>query len=276
MINVHNADMLEHQELKNLLTNFRRQQVSRFPIDAHCERSRILFCDSRFPAKNGLLSLNRSNSLALLQINRDNVKNTDVFTVQSRLIRNKKFSPENQGHYMVESRDVSKIAKAMRDYIKPYSAIEVADKTSNRVRSYAHEWIAQSISEFQSSFSLNRTELAIFAMRLQELGIDPLTPYMRNVVENGLPKYKEMVERNDTKYTYTHVYINPDETIQTAETDEEMKKYNNFITYTSLEDTPTDIQQQLAMLRIAEFNRFIPRVGIQISDTEYWVLTPRK
>jgi len=276
MINIISIDRLKHPQVRKLLVDFRRQQVSRFPINAYCLEEKVIFEDSRFPVKDGD-SIKRHNTLGVLsRATYDTQKQCDIYTLQSRLIRNKKFSPENDGHYEVDSRDLSKIAKALKDFVKPYSAIEIASKNSTRLL-YAHNsWITDAQNEFQRSFTLNRKDIILEAMRLQELGVNPQTPYMKDVMDKGIPAYKEMIFRMDNKYNFVHLYINPDETIQASETDENMDKYTNHNTYQNMAALPNVIQQHVAMLRIADRGTLIPTIGLQVSDTEYWVLTPRK
>ena len=101
-------------EIKSLLTDFRRVQVSRFPIDVKAtdnDNNRIAFVDSRFPTN----TVHYKRNLAVLETNTVDDKGRKIYVLRSRLIKNEKYAQHNDDYHSRETTDLKKLSKFLRD-----------------------------------------------------------------------------------------------------------------------------------------------------------------
>jgi hypothetical protein len=111
-----NLKFKEHtcDEIKSLLADFRRVQVSRFPIDVEAtdnDNNRIYFVDSRFPTS----VVNYKRNLAVLETNGVDDKGRRIYVLRGRLIKNEKYSEQNDDYHSRETNDLKKLSKYLRD-----------------------------------------------------------------------------------------------------------------------------------------------------------------
>jgi len=275
MLNLNNMEALIHVELEELLTDFRRIQVSRFPIDVMVNTTgqTIAFNDSRYPTD----AFHKSKSLALLYFDgHDKKTNKKIFTVESRLIQNDRYSPRSSEYYTKSSSDVKKVAKMLRDYVKPYTGLEVAQNTLRSAELNFQTWRDKPDMESRDSMgNLYREDLLEIFTSLKSLGVPAVNDKMQKVYDEALPAYLVALERKGNKFAGVHINFNPDDSVVvTCMRDDETKGINKgSITYENLEACPTFVQQQVSMLRIMEDGSYLPNVGTRISDKTFWIDT---
>jgi len=245
--------------IRQLIVEFRRSQVSRFPVDvAHSGINRsIHFGDSRFPNKE---------SLARLEVNGLDKNNKKILKMYSFRISNDKFLCTNRDYRTRSTSDPKKMLKWMKDYIKPYTGPEVARMSKDTVADAHRAW--QREAE-EAAVSINRiSERAIYEEieALLSFGVEFRTEKFRELATVGLPAYKEKRMRSVKAEPKTHVLINPDESVVVSGD-------ADTATYDSLEAAPEQVQQHVALLRMMEQNEYLPDVGIKVNAQVFWVNT---
>ena len=247
--------------IQGLVTEFRRVQVSRFPInvEASAGSSQVRFVDSRFPG-----GWRADKSLAVLHMEGFDKNSKPIIKMTSKRINNEKYSHHNADYHTRVSSDPKKMLKWRKEYIKPYTPLEVAERTRDRVFSAHDMWQTQA-SDAMTGFSYVReAELYDEIEQLLSVGVQFRTKKFRELAEQGLPAYREKQARSKAAKPETHVIFNPDESV--VVTDKE-----GATTYDSFDMVPQAIQQQVSLLRMMEADQYLPEVGIRFDTNVFWV-----
>jgi hypothetical protein len=267
MLNI--GDMTNAPEaLTSLVKEFRRVQVSRFPIDVRYSPNTgaIVFVDSRFPSD----STNYHKIVGLLFERLDD-KGKNIYDITSRLISNSKFNPGKAEHHTKTTNDVKKAVKFMRDYLKPYSQIELAARSRGYVEASFNEQKMEIRSAFFDVCQIGVEALIKEVIRLKAIGVKPQTEKFEKLYNEGIDKYEEYLESKQKKFNQAHVFINPDESVLFTLVENEGAKPTTA-SYESLTECPDWVQQGVAMLRMLEADKkAIKGLGTRWGDRDFWV-----
>lgn len=263
-------------EIRTLLTEFRRVQVSRFPVNVEGNEDaghRIKFVDSRFPSK----SWRRDTNIAILEFFQKDDKGRIIYKLTSRLIQNEKYAPHNEDYFTRSTTDPKKMFKYVREYVKPYTALEIATRTRLTAKDHHEVWVDEVWHKFRSITSgIGSTDIAKEVMYLKSIGVEFHTDKFRKVAEEGVNLYAESKRRQSKPFSDVHVFFNPDESVMVSSLSDGAMDLGTS-TYETFDEVPPAIQQQVAMLRLMEPNTFIPEVGMRTSERDFWVeLEPNK
>jgi hypothetical protein len=254
----------------SILTEFRRSQVSRFPIEVEAHENdacKVRFVDSRFPNNSWRLH----NVLAKLDIVDYDKHNKPVFQITCRLINNEKYVSYNELYNTKETSDPKKLLKLLKDYVKPYSAQEIAHKSYEAIDLKFSAWTHEPSELFQEcTRGLTRSDIAEEVIRLKMAGVQFHTEKFQRVAEEGLEHYYESKRRASIKSCKTHVLVQPDSSVVITTLPNGAVETGNA-TYENMETVPVAIQQAVAMLRMVEANTFVPETGMKVSDNRFWV-----
>jgi hypothetical protein len=248
--------------IQGLVTEFRRVQVSRFPIDveASAGSSQVRFVDSRF-AKD---SWRIDKVLAILHMNGFDKNGKPAIKMMSKRINNEKYSTHNSEYHTRVSSDPKKVLKWMKDYIKPYAPHEVAERTRDRVVNAHGAWQTKAADDMTGFSYVREAELYEEIEALLSVGVQFRTNKFRELAERGLPAYREKQLRSKADRPRTHVIFNPDESVVVTD-DKEAHTYDSF------DMVPQDVQQQVSLLRMMEADQYLPEVGIRFGKNVFWV-----
>ena len=113
MLNIINPEEM-NPIFTQLIADFRRTQVSRFPITVTARNSGalIVFEDNRFPAKNTKVE----NVVGTLRDAGLDKNNKQTYEVRSRLINNEKYASHNDDYFSRTTNDPKKVSKFLKDY----------------------------------------------------------------------------------------------------------------------------------------------------------------
>ena len=257
-------------ELAKLITEFRRAQVSRFPInvDANPDAEVIRFVDSRMPKD----SWNPKLILARLEVSDTDKNGNPVYKLSSRLIENEKYSPTNNDYHTKSTNDLKKLLKLLKEYVKPYSAQEIANRTWYVADSKYDEWQTLPTKFYHSASSgIGREDLAKEILALMQRGVEFHTEKFRRVALEGMPHYIESVRRQSMPSCKTHVYVQPDDSVVVTTLPNTAGIDAGCLNYENLQASPVPIQQAVAMLLMVENDTFIPEAGYRVNDKQFWV-----
>lgn len=251
-------------EIKNLLTDFRRVQVSRFPIDVKAaanDPNVISFVDSRFPTDR----VHYKRNLAVLTTNGVDDKGRRSLVLRSRLITNEKYSEYNDDYRSRETTDIKKMAKFLRDYVKPYSPQEICEM-GGTVSSEYYEWQQQARMDFRRvAGQVSEVEIAEEIEYLRSVGVQFRSEKFNDIAVRGVELLHELRRRKDAPIVHAHVYMHPDDSVSVTVADS--KTYS----YESLDGVPECVRQQVAMLMMVDMNQYIPEVGKRTNEKMFWV-----
>lgn len=270
MLNI-NIPWTAHPAVRTMLTEFRRVQVSRFPIEVVTNESvdfrRIRFVDSRFPSEGW----HRDKNLAVLEFYERDDKGRIIYKLASRLIQNEKYAAYNDDHFTKSTTDPKKMFKYLREYVKPYTALEVATRTRMTAKDAHQTWADEAWHKFRSITSgIGSSDIAKEVMYLKSIGVEFHTEKFRKVAEEGVEAFAEHRRRQNTPFSDVHVFFNPDESVMVSCMTEGALDAGTS-TYERFDEVPPAIQQQVAMLRLMDAKTFIPEVGMRMTDREFWV-----
>ncbi len=251
--------------LHKLVMDYRKVQVSRYPVNVSVVNNNfVAFVDGRFPVPASV-GLNDRNSLGSVYLTDD-----DVWVVSSRLIRNEKYSRHNADFHTKKSKDLRKIFKYMKEYLKPYSAHEIANRSMGSARDAYDDYKQKKVWKVRD-YALNQQNFYEELLHMQTVGYVPKTDGLRKALTEGLPVMQEAKELSDKEFTKLHVYLAPDGMVTVSV----LAKYVNMemgtTTFESLESAPTLIQQHVGMLKMMDKDTHVPNVGYKSSDTEFWI-----
>ena len=263
-----NLQFKEHtsDEIKSLLTDFRRVQVSRFPIDVKAtdnDNNRIAFIDSRFPMNT--FTVHYKKNLAVLETNGLDDKGRTIYILRSRLIKNEKYAEHNDDYHSRETTDLKKLSKFLRDYVKPYSPLEISEMGGNISGDY-YDWQSEARRSFREVVGqVSETDIAEEVAYLKSVGVQFRSDKFRDVATKGLDLHDELKRRENSDIKNAHVYINPDESVHVTVADD--KTYS----YDTLDSVPETIRQQVAMLMMVDMKQYVPEVGKRTDEKMFWV-----
>lgn len=247
-----------------LLTDFRRIQVSRFPINVYSRNygSLLVFEDSRFPAQNTRVQ----NIVGTLRDAGKDKNGKQLYEIRSRMINNEKYAEHNDDYYSKQTNDPKKISKYMKDYFKPFTPLEITQRSLSKFESHHESWRDELRWKLRDIVNLNADELVNEVVHLHAMGVEFKSDRFRKIVTEGVPMYEEHRRRQSVKVSGSacNVFVNPDESVQVTD---------NIASelYQSMLEAPEYIQQQVAMLRLVEENTYIPEVGMKLSENTYWI-----
>lgn len=267
MLNLINPENFEGSEVIKLVREFRRVQVSRFPIEVYFEHEgnagAVRFVDSRFSPKT---------SVGRLHAETDD-KGEFVWVLTSKAILNERFVRGNDRRHQKQTKDPKKMLRYLRDYIRPFSAKAIANASREIRGRHLDDWVGQAKSLMRDLCNLDRSDVMQEMIRMRAIGYKPQTEKFAQVMEQGLQAWEEANRRSNRQVMSVHVFINPDESIEIFCDDKlGYAGINHGVTqFDNLEAAPTCIQQHVAMLRMMEDKAFVPEVGTKVNATNYWV-----
>jgi hypothetical protein len=156
------------------------------------------------------------------------------------------------------------VGKFLKDYFKPFTPTEIAQKSVRKFEAHDDEWRDEYRYKLREVVAVEPTELFAEVQYLVSLGVEFNSDKFKRIVTEGMPMFAEHMRRKNESRKTTHVFINPDDSVQAS--------YGDITnTYQTLEGMPEHMQQQVAMLRMVESDTFIAEVGMKVSANTYWV-----
>jgi hypothetical protein len=248
-----------------LLADFRRTQISRFPVEVRVINSEfIAFVDSRFPVSPNA-SAGVRNSIGSVYSDGDKI------VIESRLIQNEKYNMHNTDYHTRKTQDMRKVLKYMKEYLKPYTAQEIAHRTLNGAKEAFNDHKQKAMWKARHYKLDDMDVLYEEVMHMKMLGYEPKTDAVKKLIDEGFPALEQYMKTKDTEFPRVHVHIAPDESVTIAVLAKQSNLEMGAYTHDSLAAAPTFIQQQVGLLKMMDKNTHVPDVGYKSSDTEFWI-----
>jgi hypothetical protein len=195
----------------------------------------------------------------------------DKLIIESRVINNDKYSSYNDDYHTRKTNDTKKMFKFMKEYLKPFSYLEISARTRRLAEDKHNAWRVEPHRKLRDNMDIGREELSEIFMRLQEAGVLPVNQYMESIYNEAIPAYKEVKERNSREFDSVHVFFNPDDSIAMTMTKGENKGVYQFDT---LDMCPQWVQEGVGLLKMAESSTHVPYIGIKTDDRNFWITPP--
>lgn len=273
MIDVSNLTENLDPRLANLVAQFRRIQVSKFPLIAVESGScMVRFIDSRFQGNED----RRYKVVGDLFLETRDVSNgesqEDVFVVQSQLINIGRYNSDRK-HRKI-TKDVAKTLKNLQDYIRPFSAKQISERTKGIAWDKLQNWKWEARKQARDSMGFDMNIIYEEVKRMKDLGIRAQTEKFQKAMDEGVERYEEArkAEAVDER-SLAHVFINPDDSVELRLLNEGEAYATKDICahYVSVDEMPYELSSKLAMLRMTEAETFVPYVGTKIDDRTFWL-----
>jgi hypothetical protein len=249
-----------------LLADFRRTQISRFPVEVRVINAEfVAFVDSRFPVSPNASAGVRNSIGSVYSDDKGRV------VVESRLIQNEKFNLHNSDYHTRKTQDPRKALKYMKEYIKPYTSHEIANRTKG-VAEQAFTDHRDKVVWKARDYRLQDIEvLHAEILHMKTMGYEPKTDAVRKMMTEGFEHIEHAMRMKDAEFPRVHVYLAPDDTVNVAVLSPKSGLEVGVMSYDSLAAAPTFIQQHVGMLRIMDDRSHVPDVGYKASATEFWI-----
>ena len=190
-----------------LLADFRRTHVSRFPVEVVVRHDDyIAFVDSRFPvAYEDTPNVNKILGAVFFSDGK--------LVVESRLIQNDKYNIHSSDYHTRKTQDTRKVLKYMKEYIKPYTAHEIANRTINVAEQAFDDHKTRVIWKAQDYRLFDVEAIYEELMHMKAIGYEPKTERVQKIMKEGFDHIEHSVRIKDKDFPRVHVYLAPDETV---------------------------------------------------------------
>lgn len=248
-----------------LLADFRRTHVSRFPVEVVARvEDYMVFVDSRFPVSYEETG-NVNKILGAVYLS------DGKLVVESRLIQNEKYNMHNTDFHTRKTQDTRKVLKYMKEYIKPYTAHEIANRTFSIAEQAFDDYKTKVIWKAQEYRLFDMGAIYAELMHMKAVGYEPKTEKVKNMMTEGFDHIEHSIRVKDTEFPRVHVYVAPDETVNVAVLSPKSGLEVGVSSYESLAAAPTFIQQHVGILKIMEDRSHVPDIGYKASANEFWI-----
>lgn len=271
MLVLNDLDKIVDDTLKDVLVQFRKVQVSRYPIElrrADTTRDMLTITDSRFPTD----TRHRNSVIAMMwtdEVDSRSGNSVTQYCIESRLIRNEKYASHNSDYYVKKTTDPKKFFKYLKEYAKPFSYQEVALRSMRNAESKFDDW--RDSKRRDAYVSVSWEDVMDEVVKLHALGVTPQTDKFKNMYEKSLPDYLEYKAVKNRTFKRIHVLLQMDGTVAVSSLADYADVQKGSTLYEGLDHVPQHIQEQVGMLRMMSVGDFVPNVGLKVNEKEFWV-----
>ena len=272
MIDVSNLTENLEPRLANLVAQFRRIQVSKFPLIAvEAGSCMVRFIDSRFQDESD----KRDKVVGTLFLETRDLSDgatEEVFVVQSQLINIGRYNSDRK-HQKI-TKDEVKTLKNLQDYIRPFSPTQISNRTKGIAWDKLQNWKWEARRQARDSMGFEMNVIYEEVKRMKDLGIRAQTDKFQKAMDEGVEKYEEArkAEAVDER-SLAHVFINPDDSVELRLLREGDDHTATKIAsrYECIDEMPYELSSKIAMLRMTEAETLVPYVGTKIDDRTFWL-----
>lgn len=183
------------------------------------------------------------------------------FEVQSRLIRNAKYSQWSREHHTVRTKDVKKAIKSALTYIKPWGYEELMMQTKDAVERVHRKWVEE---KQNSTYNMRPNHDAMY-LELKNLiaqGVIFVTPEFKTAVEI-LPEYEEYRHRQHKKVNMTCIMFTLGKTVVS-----DGKTTNEFASEDLLNEYH---KSRIGLLKLIDNAQLMPEIGYKVDANTFWI-----
>lgn len=247
--------------LKAAVEAFAKKHKSDTPIHVTGIRpDSVHFMDLRVPTKI---------PVATLEAGREYGNEKLSYKVTSDRIKNAIYSPQSAGYRTRKTTSVPILQKMLTRCVLPYEPYEIAKMTSDKVRSAHMLWKLepQKALQLDVNYAGGMKTLMEEVRNLVAQGATFITEPFKGLAATGVDLYEQKLFRESLSDKYTMAFFNPDGRVVVVH-----PKLGSD-TVAGVGDLPGHMQQNIALLRLAESEKFIPEVGYRANEQTFWVVS---
>jgi hypothetical protein len=189
----------------------------------------------------------------------------EVYTVNSRLIENARFSAWSSYEYHTKkSKHMNNIVKEALKHLLPTQLKEVVAESMDKFDRYINHIRDEARQGMRSTLSRTIDDLRDELFHMVEQGYKPKNASIASAMAY-MVETKEQYERNQS-YSPERgfVWIKPDGVVY--------KRGKEEITVPNTDALPEDVRGKLFVLMVSDKERFIDEVGMKADDNKFWVI----
>lgn len=187
------------------------------------------------------------------------------YCVQSPRIENEKFNRNNDGYRIRKSKDMKKMLKVARQFLKPVTTSHMYSEYEHTLRTALHNIREPADEKFRDTFAINKDDVAQEIAHMVALGYTPSTKSFREAIDLMRTEGAELKRLKDYRPRACFVWAKQNSVVYryTDSTEE--------IEIVDLNDLPSDLNHKLGVLTIAAKGSPIADVGVRVTDEIFWV-----
>jgi hypothetical protein len=175
--------------LASLVTQFRRIQVSKFSLIAvEAGSCMVRFIDSRFQDESDK-KYKVVGELFLETRDLSDGATEEVFVVQSKLINVGRYNSDRK-HQKI-TKDDKKTLKNLQDYIRPFGATQIADRTKGTAWDKLQNWKWGIRRQARESMGFDMDTIYEEVKRMKDLGLRAQTEKFQKAMDEGIAAFEE-------------------------------------------------------------------------------------
>jgi hypothetical protein len=196
----------------------------------------------------------------------------EVFVVQSKLINVGRYNSDRK-HQKI-TKDDKKTLKNLQDYIRPFGATQIADRTKGTAWDKLQNWKWGIRRQARESMGFDMDTIYEEVKRMKDLGLRAQTEKFQKAMDEGIAAFEEnkLVDKIAER-DLVHVFVNPDGSIEVrlAKNAEDYATKEIRSAYSYIDEMPYELSSKIAMLRMTEAETFVPYVGVKVDDRTFWL-----
>lgn len=187
------------------------------------------------------------------------------FQVQSPKIENEKFSRNSDGYRIRKSKDMRKMVKVARQYLKPPTVQDVLDESRHALNSALYNVRDPARSKFREKLGIDLNDIADEVAHMLALGYQPATRSFREALDVMRTEGAELKRLKDYAPRVCFVWAKQNSLVYKYEDSAEAVEITDF------NDLPEVLNTKLGVLNIAQEGSAIPDVGVRVNPATFWV-----
>ena len=187
------------------------------------------------------------------------------YCVQSPRIENEKYRAGNDGYHIRKSKDMKKMLKVARQFLKPLAASHMYSEYEPALRAALSDIRNPAEEKFRDTFAIYKDDVAQEIAHMVALGYTPATKSFREAIDLMRTEGAELKRLKDYRPRACFVWAKQNSVVYryTDSTEE--------IEIVDLNDLPPDLNHKLGVLTIAAKGSPIADVGVRVTDEIFWV-----
>ena len=188
-----------------------------------------------------------------------------LFCVQSPRIENEKFNINNEGYRIRKSKDMKKILKVARQFLKPPTLDMLYRDHQHAVNSALSDIRGPALAKFRDKFGIDKAYIVDELAHMMAIGYVPATRAFREAIDLMQTEGAELKRLKDYAPRTCFVWAKQNSVVyRYSDSTEEIE-------IVDLNDLPSDLNHKLGVLNIAAKGSPIADVGVRVTDEIFWV-----
>ena len=175
------------------------------------------------------------------------------------------FRSGNDGYRIRKSKDMRKMVKVARQFLKPFTVEEVLNHNRHALNAALFDVRDPARNKFREKLSIDMNDIADEIAHMLALGYQPSTKSFREALDVMRSEGAELKRLKDYAPRVCFVWAKQNSLVYKYEDSSES------VEITDLNDLPELLNTKLGVLNIAQEGSAIPDVGVRVNASTFWV-----